>query len=407
MNKIPEHISGRNFTAFVWHATFLAIAKNFMDVDTIIPAMLLEAGGSNFHLGLLTAIMVGGSRFSQIFFIAPISAARKKKPMLLGAVNMRILSLAGIALLFLYSPQLEQNILIVLIFLIITLFSFSGAFANIPYTDILGKSVLPERRKQFFSLRTIISSAGIFGSAFLVREILGNHAYPGNYSRVFFYAAGFLFMASLGFWAIKEFIPGNYKTLKTGISDIVPAIRSNPRLKWYLISINTLGLAYGMLPFILLFARENQAISGEHGIGDLLIAKTTGLIVSGVFLYFRKNKARYQNMMYFMIAVAVSFVTIVWIFPHVFAAYLFSFFLGGIYLGLFQIVINGVLLEISHTGNRPLFTGISGAGSILPVLFPLFGGSLIALTGFHIFFSLFSAISLLSYVFIRKLNCKK
>jgi hypothetical protein len=65
MTIVARDISKKNFHAFLWHASFLAIAKNFMDVDTVIPAMLLNAGGTQVHVGILTAIMIGGSRFSQ------------------------------------------------------------------------------------------------------------------------------------------------------------------------------------------------------------------------------------------------------------------------------------------------------------------------------------------------------
>ncbi len=378
-----------------------------MDVDTIIPSMLLKSGGTNFQLGLLTAIMVGGSRFSQILFIAPISGTQRKKPLLLGAINMRILALFGMALLFLYSGSLSSELIIPLIFVIITMFSFSGAFANIPYTDILGKSVQTKRRKQFFSLRTVISSAGIFASAFLVREILKSNSYPENYAKIFSYAGLFLLIASLGFWRLKEFIPADFKAVRIGIKSIIPTIRSNQRLKWYLLSINTLGLGYGMLPFILLYANHNQMLDGTYTVGNLLLAKTLGLILAGIWLYFRNEKARYHHMMMLMIALGIAFATIVLVFPSLPLAYMISFFIGGIFLSLYQIVINGVLLEISDLKNRSLFTGISGAGSILPVIFPLLGGALISAIGFYGFFALFVALTGASFFFIRKLNCQK
>jgi MFS family permease len=407
VQTLNKSISARNFNAFVWHASFLAIAKNFMDVDTIIPSMLIKSGGTNFQLGLLTAIMIGGSRFSQILFIRPISAKHHKKPLLLGAVNLRIFSLLGIAFIFMFSQDIRSELLIFFIFLIITIFSFSGAYANIPYTDILGKSILSERRKQFFSIRTIISSAGIFLSAFFVKEILNTQAYPENYTRIFMYAAGFLFVASLGFWAVKEIIPKNFLPIKTGIKDIIPAIQQNPRLKWYLLSINTLGISYGMLPFILLYANKNGLLSGNQMLGNLLLAKTIGLILAGIWLYLKHNKTRYHSMMILMISLGITFVSTVWFFPKQAIAYLFAFFIGGLFISLYQVIINGVLLEISTAENRGLFTGISGAGSILPVLFPLFGGSLIATIGFSGFFTIFILLILISFVFIIKLNCKQ
>jgi hypothetical protein len=39
---LTRNISNHNFYAFLWHAGFLAFAQNFMDVDTVIPAMIIE-----------------------------------------------------------------------------------------------------------------------------------------------------------------------------------------------------------------------------------------------------------------------------------------------------------------------------------------------------------------------------
>jgi len=69
--ELTDKNSKRNFKAFIWHSTFLALASNFMDVDTIIPSMLIKAGGTSIHLGLLTAIMLGGSSLF-CFFIFKI-----------------------------------------------------------------------------------------------------------------------------------------------------------------------------------------------------------------------------------------------------------------------------------------------------------------------------------------------
>lgn len=49
----------RNFYAFLWHATFLALTLTLTDVNTILPALIVKAGGTAMHIGLLTAIMVG------------------------------------------------------------------------------------------------------------------------------------------------------------------------------------------------------------------------------------------------------------------------------------------------------------------------------------------------------------
>jgi MFS family permease len=69
--------------------------------------------------------------------------------------------------------------------------------------------------------------------------------------------------------------------------------------------------------------------------------------------------------------------------------------------------MNGVLLEVSGTENRTLYTGIAGAGNILPALFPLLGGWIIKQFGFQPFFILYMVVILFSFYFIYNLKCKK
>ncbi len=82
-----------NFRAFMWHSIFLALAISFMDVDTIIPSMMIKAGGSSLQLGILTAIMTGGSSLSQLVFGGFLSGREFKKKFLLLAIHLRVVSL--------------------------------------------------------------------------------------------------------------------------------------------------------------------------------------------------------------------------------------------------------------------------------------------------------------------------
>ena len=53
--KLTPAISKRNFQSMLWHAAFLDLAQNFIDVDTIIPAMMVDVGGTAIHIGIMTA----------------------------------------------------------------------------------------------------------------------------------------------------------------------------------------------------------------------------------------------------------------------------------------------------------------------------------------------------------------
>ncbi|WP_462281756.1 MFS transporter [Salinivirga cyanobacteriivorans] len=404
--NLSTSISRNNFRAFIWHASFLAIAKNFMDVDTVIPSMLIKAGGEPWHIGLLTTIMVGFSKFSQLLFAPMISGSAAKKPHLLTGINLRIFALFSMAALFYLYMFMSSTMAILLIFGLVSIFSVSGAYANIAFTDILGKSVKEERRKQFFSLKQVISSLGMFGSAIAVSYVLKQNEWPDNYFWVFILAGGFLLLASLGFWRISEVISPNEKTKKYRFAHLWSELKRDRKLLFFLLSINVLGLGQGLMPFLLLFAGEKElATSGL--VGNLLIAKTLGLIVSGLILYKRAKKFSYRSMLWFLWGLAVIYPAAAWIFSSNVWFYYISFFMGGVFLTLYQIANSGVLLEISTTQNRALYTGIAGAGNILPVLFPLLGGSLIALIGFNAFFGLYTGIAALGVWFLHKMDCQK
>lgn len=405
--ELTPKISKHNYLSFLWHATFLALAQSFMDVDTIMPAMLLESGGNAFHVGILTAIMLGGSSLTQLLFLPYLNNKQFKKKYLVGAINIRVLSLVGMAILLYYSISLKGNIVIGLIFVLITSFSLSGAFANISYTDIIGKSIKSESRKSFLSIKQVVAGIGVFLSALLARKILFTYSYPENYSIMFYMAALVLGIASLGFWSIKETVASgfsikNFKEYKVAIKT---EIMNNKRLKYFLGFVNTLGVSISILPFLILYAKENYG-SGSLETGNYLLFKIAGAVSAGMFLSIFSSKIKYKNLMYLTPIIILLIPAYMMIIENISNFYIL-FFVGGVAYSFYGISMSGVLLEISNNRNRALYTGIAGAGSIIPTLFSLLGGWLIQQYGFGIFFILFAMIILSSVFFIHKLKCVK
>jgi len=396
-----------NFRSFLWHAIFLALASNFMDVDTIIPSMLIKAGGNSVHLGFLTAIMLGGSSVLQLVF-APILAKKslKLKYLLLG-VNIRVISLLLMSAMFFFSQSLKGDAIILLIFILISIFSFSGSYSNVSYIDILGKSVKEESRKHFFSIKEIIISIGIFLSAIVVRDLLKRFEYPENYSFLFLIAGILLFIASLGFWNIKEIRSINPP--KKNIIDffkLIPSeIKKNRNLKYYLLIINTLGIGIGFLPFLIFLAKDNFDLSYTF-IGNILLFRITGMLIASLVFYRLSTKLNYKTLLILALSIGSFIPILALLFSGNQIYYQFIFILSGIFVSLFKIANNGILLEISTNENRTIYAGISGAGKIFSTIFPLLAGFLIFYIGFNFVFIIVSVVILLSYFFVKELNCK-
>ncbi len=404
---LTKKISAHNFKSFLWHATFLAFAKNFMDVDTIIPSMIVDAGGGAMHIGILTAIMMGGSSFTQLFFAPFVSNKHYKKKFLLFGINTRVFAILGLgALLFLLQGN-QRGYVLWLVFFFITTFSLAGAFTNISYVDILGKSVNQDKRKTFFSTTQIISGVIVLSSAFLAKRLLEWKEYPVNYAFMFFTGAILLLIATGGFWSIKEVVPSQMKIsgIKAFFNVLKTELKENKKLGYFLGYINTQGVAISFLPFIILYAKETfNTQSSDTGI--FLIYKVIGVVLVSVLVLLGAKKVKYNLLLFSNVILSLSLVTLA-LFIKDAASIKYIFILGGIVFSLFSMSMNGLLLEVSGNENRALYTGFAGAGNILPAIFPLIGGSIISAFGFQAFFILFMIIIASAAFFIYKIDCKK
>lgn len=405
--QLTAEESKHNFFAFLWHAAFLALASSFMDVDTIIPSMLIKAGGTPIHLGALTAIMLGGSTLFQLVFASYLSNKSLKRNYLLIGINLRVLSLLSLAFLFFKSNSLSGDLIIFLIFIFISVFSFSGSFAGVSYVDILGKSVLQSQRKKFFTSQQIVSSTGIFASALIVRKLLNYYEYPFNYSALFLVAGALLFIATAGFWKIQE--PESKVQKRHSIWQffaMIPSeIRKNKNLKYYLLIINSLGLGLSILPFIILFAKENFGLTYQL-IGNFLLYRTLGMLIAGLVLFKFSERFKYKTLLKFCLVLGSAIPLVSLAFSDHIVLYQFIFIFSGIFVATYKVSISGVLLEISNNENRAIYAGISGAGNILTTLFPLFAGLFISAFGFYFVFAGIVVLILMSYTFTTKINCQ-
>ncbi len=408
MTKLTTASSKINFRAFIWHSGFLALASNFMDVDTIIPSMLIKAGGNSIHLGFMTAIMLGGSSLFQLVFAGYLSGKPRKKKYLLTGINLRVGALLALSVLFLTASSLSSVLIIALIFLFISIFSFSGAFANVSYVDILGKSVLENKRKKFFSLKQIFDSIGLISTAFIVRELVTYFDYPKNYFVLFLIAGLLLLVASLGFWRIQETSSAvrSHKGLLDFFRMIPGEIRNNSNLKYYLLLINTLGLTLSLMPFFILFAKDSFGLTFES-VGNFLLFRTIGMLAAGIILFKFSSRFIYKHLLIFLIILGAVLPLISLMMAHSAENYHYIFILTGIYVAIYKVTLNGVLLEISTDENRATYAGISGAGNILTTLFPLFAGVLISAFGYFIVFLTVTVVILVSFGFVFKLDCRR
>jgi MFS family permease len=205
---------------------------------------------------------------------------------------------------------------------------------------------------------------------------------------------------------IKETTSSVFKIF--GIKDFVRKLKleltQKPGLVYFLGFINTQGVILSFLPFVILYAKDTLN-SQSNDTGYFLLFKVIGVISASLVVFFIAKRIKYKFLLY--LNVILSFLLIFFTFLINDTLTLrYIFILGGVVYSLYVITMNGLLLEISGNENRAIYTGFTGAGNILPAIFPLISGWIITHWGFEIFFLLIMFIVSSSVFFIHKMNCK-
>lgn len=402
--------SRHNFRAFVWHASWLGFTVTFTEVNTVLPGLIVEAGGSEIHVGILTAIMVGAPMLTQLLFAGLLTPKPRKKPFLLLGIYLRVIALAGVAWTLSQLTRIQPGFLIFLVYAWMLVFTTSGSFAGVSYTDILGKSIVGEQRKRFFVLKQFLSSIGVLISALIARELLHRFSYPMNYEILFIAASACLFLASLGFVVLKEQpVASRYESSSIlEIFKFIPGyLREDANLRNFIIVNNLAGFATTLTPFYVVLAKDKYSLSTSD-IGNFLLIGITGMVLSN-FLWSQVVK-RYSFkgvlVVWIIIGAMLPVLALVLSKTAPYALYQVIFFLSGVGISAQKISQDGVLIEISENDNRALYSGIKGAFNLTIALFPLVSGFVIVWLGYTPVF-IFGALSMISALyFVRRLNCE-
>jgi MFS family permease len=401
--------SKRNFNALIWHSVWLAFTTAFADHNTVLPGLILRSGGLEWHLGLLTAIMLGIPLLSQLVFAGFLSSREHKKPYLLTGIYMRVAALAGLFATIHYYQSLSLFQLLLFVYISMLFFSVSGAFAGLTYNDIVGKSLDGDRRRRFVVFKQFMSSSGFLLSAILAREILLSFEYPENYQILFFFATVFLAVASLGFWRLQEPASESIKSYTNPLKLILQIpilLRADRNLRFFILLANIAGAAITLIPFYISLAVQEYSIQNISG--ELLMFHFAGMAGSNILWSRIVKKRGFKGAFYSVFALqAIIPVTMLLISSEYdFAVYRWMFLLSGAAFSAYKMAIEGVLLEISTNENRIIYSGIFGIFNVLTALAPIVAGILIPHIGYAVVFGVIAVLSLLSLFGVKQLNCK-
>ena len=395
--------------AFYWHAFFLAVTTSFTEVNTVMPALILEAGGTEVAVGVLTAIMLGLPLITQLVFAGFLHTRERKKPYLLLAINLRVLALGAAAVgIALYGTG---TMIIPIVFAAMTVFALSGAFAGVSYTELVGNLVRTANRRAFFVRRQVITTLGLLASAIATRFLLGAAAFPDGYVLLFAMAAAFLFVATGGFWALREPPLPEDAVRPTGgvmaaIRQAPSMFRTDPNLRSLIVVANLVALGFTSIPLVTALAHRSYELDSAT-VGTFVLIQIGGMLAANVVWNRLVRRGGFRLVLQvelvliaalFPLALLVAAVAPLW-------TYALLYLVTGAVISAQKIAIEGALVQISPDGKRALYAGVFGAANLGAAFMPLLTGVLVGVLGFPAVFLGAAAVALLALRPVRTLAC--
>jgi MFS family permease len=401
-------------TSFYWHAFFLAVTMSFTEVNTVMPALVMAAGGTAVAVGALTAVMIGLPLVSQLVFAGFLSTRRHKKPFLLLGINLRVIALAGGAAAI--SLLGTGPAIIPSVFVAMTVFALSGAFAAVSYTELVGTLIPTGQRRLFFVHRQVATSLGLLISALLTRLLLGATAFPDGYVLLFAMASGFLLVASGGFWTLREprrTVDPAAAPPPTGWAGTVAALRRAPailrgdaNLRTLIVVMNLLAVGFTTIPLITALAYRTYTLSATS-VGTFVLIQIIGMLLATPLWARVIHRGGYQ------LVLRVVLAGIAMVFPGALVlsltapvtAYSVLYLVTGMIVSGQKIVVDGIVVQISPDDQRSLYAGLFGAANLAAAILPMLTGVLVGVLGYPVVFLGATVAALAALVPVRSLAC--
>lgn len=401
----------QSYRGFLIHGIFLALTVTFTEVNSVLPALVLQVGGSEIHIGVITAIMIGLPLVSQLLFAPFVQSRSKKKKYLIGGLYTRMLALFGIGMLLIGSKHLTPGVVLFFIYTGLILFSLSGAFAGISYVSLIGSTIPGELRHQFFLRKQVFWSVGVLLSGILTRYIITGFSGTLRYAFLFSLAALMLALGSIGFWMIREKTDTGSNDSGPGVNDIFKSmntiLKEDSTFRNYCITANILSMGIVLIPFYLPILVRRFSIPSDF-IGTIVLLQMGGMLLSNFIwpgiikpLGF-KGLLRIESLAGFIIPVLM--ISLLGAGAGQWVIYLIFPLLGSL-SSAHKMSGEAVLVQISDERKRALYSGIYGAINLTSALAPLLIGFLLREIHFYWIFSIFGLLCLTAFPFISRMVC--
>ena len=388
---------------FLWHGLFLSLTMSMIDFNTVFPSLVDSLTEYKIIFGILYSIMLGAPLLFNAVFSHYMKKYKYKKKFLLIGIYLRALSFLGMALFVYFFSVDNSNIVIVSFFFLILMFSISGGFAGLSYSELIGKLFSSKERGTLYSSKQFVGSIAAFAGGMVVNKVfsLGSFNYPFNY--VILLSIGFigLVIASLGFWLIKEppsiVVEKDDDTLINYLKEIPSLLKKDSNYSNFILVENMASFSLMILPFYMVFARDIFNIDQSY-IGKYLLFQISGTVFSNFIWGYLSRKFGAKSVIKVCILTGGTIPLVALFLSRIGPdAYSFVFLLLGFIISGRRIGFDSYLLDIAPEDKRTVYLGVRGTLNILVVILPIMGSIFIEILGYAFTFILVSSVMFLGF----------
>ncbi len=285
----PEHTD--SFVNLRWNFTWAALSgalfqfgASYADSGTVVAAFVSRLSSSAIAVGAAESIARYGWLLPQLFAANYAQGLRYRKPIYLVGGWGRALFLALLAAVLLVMPTAQGEgaalPLLIVFFVLWTLFSFISGLAGVPYNDVIGRVIPAERRSRLLAVRFFVGGALAVGAGFFIRDILqrDEKSSLSSYGIIFAIGAAMLALSTVCFALVREPsapLARDRLPFKVFLREGWEVLWSDARFRLFLYAQLLAGLTAMALPFYILQARRVSGLA-EAEVGTLVAAQMLG-----------------------------------------------------------------------------------------------------------------------------------
>ena len=197
----------RNSRLVILNGGLMQFADSFSSSEAVIPAFIQTLTGSSVLVGLSRSMMRIGWAWPQIFISRIIEEREEKKPLFIwvGLLRAAVWCCAAATIWFLAGER--PAIVLGAFFLMYMVLTSMMGVTNVPWMDVIGKTIPTGGRGRVFALRRLFGGGLAIASGGVIAYILSDRSglgFPKSYAVLFLTTGVLTVVAILAFGLIRE-----------------------------------------------------------------------------------------------------------------------------------------------------------------------------------------------------------